>query len=175
MNDEVLSIMEQRRQANKNDNHKYRQINNEIRKRIRQTKQEHFEDKCKEIEEHQNKYDLFNLHKLVGKMAGLQRKKHTAALMDKKRNTIMGTDEKLQPWREYIQESFEDERGELEQISIKAKGIGPEITKEKNTNTLKRAKNGKRTGPDELSIEILKIIEEKYIDFLVKFFNGIYR
>lgn len=69
LTDDVLNMMEQRRKSKNKENQEYRNIKNEIRTRTRQTKQTYFEENCKEIEEPQNKYDLFNKYK---EMIGMQ-------------------------------------------------------------------------------------------------------
>lgn len=96
MNDAILSMMEQRRQFKNKDKHKYNKLNFEIRRKIREAKEVYFIEKCKEIEDLQNRYDLFNLHKKVKKIAGLNHHNPTNTLLDRNGNTISQTDDKLQ-------------------------------------------------------------------------------
>lgn len=175
MNDQILSMMEQRRQFKNTDEHTYRKLNYEIRKKIREAKETYFEEKCKEIEDLQNRYDLFNLHKKVKEMTGIQHHNPTNALLDRNGNTITQTDGKLQRWKEYIEELFDDEKEKKQHTDCIPNETGPDITKEEIVYALKTAKEGKSPGPDELPIELLKIIETEYIDILVKLFNQIYK
>lgn len=91
--------------------HKYKEINDHIRNKIRDAKEINFEVKFKEIEDLQMRYDLFNLHKNVKKLPGTQRRRPTSVLLDSNGNTIMQTHEEL----------FEDKKVNLGHIGITCK------------------------------------------------------
>lgn len=59
MTDEILELMEERRKV-KNKENEYRTINNIIKKKIREAKEQEVKEKRIEIEALQNKHDSFN-------------------------------------------------------------------------------------------------------------------
>lgn len=61
MTDDILDLIEQRGTCRKAD--KYKGICSEIKRKIRQRKAEWHTKECKEIEDYEAKYDLFNLKK----------------------------------------------------------------------------------------------------------------
>lgn len=73
---------------------KYKEFNNDIRKRIRQAKERYFEKKCKKVKEQQNKNDLFNLHKKVKKLAG----DNTGNIERRKNKNIVATKFERRVW-----------------------------------------------------------------------------
>ncbi|CAG9839912.1 unnamed protein product [Diabrotica balteata] len=85
---------------------------------------------------------------------------------------IMGTEEKLKHWQTYIEELFDDQR----QLSCDnfPEETGPEISKEEVMQAVKSLKNSKAPGPDELPVDILKLIDEDRVHLLVDLFNKIY-
>ncbi|KAK4876886.1 hypothetical protein RN001_009392 [Aquatica leii] len=95
------------------------------------------------MEEFQNKYDLFNLHKKVKEVTGLQRRSQSNILVDKNGDPIMSTEKRVQRWKEYTKKLFRDERGEIEHIHYMPEKMGPDITREKMLHALKTTKNGK--------------------------------
>src|ERR1700730_11546481 len=71
---------------------------------------------------------------------------------------LMEKDQIFQRWTEYIQELFEDDRGDLPQIR---KDIdGPNILKDEVRFAIKRMKRNKACGPDNIFAELLHATEE---------------
>lgn len=61
--------------------------------------------------------------------------------------------------KDYVEELFEDNR-QKDRIEHTERDEGPEITKEEISLALNSLKNRKAAGPDKLTAEILKLIEE---------------
>lgn len=177
MTQEIINLMDERRKHKTNPT-VYKQINKIIRKKCREAKENWMAAKCQEIEQLQVKYDTFNVHKKVKEMTGRHRKRQETVLRDNNNEIILGKENKLARWKEYIQALFDDERPYVppsadNQINEK----GPEITKEEVIHAIKSQKNGKATGLDKINVEILKLIAEndsKSLDFLTTLFNKIY-
>ncbi|CAG9834929.1 unnamed protein product [Diabrotica balteata] len=70
-----------------------------------------------------------------------------------------------------MQELFEDTAQSPTKIN---NPYGPEITNEEVTMAIKRIKDGKLPGPDEVHGEILNLLESHEITALTKLFNNIY-
>ncbi|XP_072400639.1 uncharacterized protein [Diabrotica undecimpunctata] len=171
MSDEILLLMISRRLVKgKNEEH-YKQINTEIKRKIRDAKKQWLLDKCKDIENLESKYDSFYLHKKVKEIINNRNRKKTV-LTGQQGNMIMETEEKLKHWQTYIEELFDDQRQPL--CDNFPEETGPEISKEEVMQAVKSSKNSKALGPDELPEDILKLIDEDRIHLLVDLFNKIY-
>lgn len=96
MTDGILELMDERRRCKSNNNIRYKQLQIQIRRKIREAKETYFSDKCKEIEDLQNKYDNFNLNKKVKELAGMNKRNTSNILLDKEGNIIMETEQKLE-------------------------------------------------------------------------------
>ncbi|XP_030747109.1 uncharacterized protein LOC115875737 [Sitophilus oryzae] len=158
---EILKLMNERRGV-KDNNDAYKNIQKEIRSKIREAKEVFYKRKCDEIEALQEKHDSFNVHKKVKELAGLQKKRQPSILTDQNGKIIMEMEEKLRTWKNYIIELFDDER-DINRLVTEQENSGPEITKEEVIHAIKITKDGKAAGHDELPSEILKLIEEENI------------
>ena len=78
----------------------------------------------------------------------------------------------LERWAEYIDDLFDDVRGE--RPSIKKKIDGPEITEEEIRFAVKKAKVKKAPGPDGVYTEMLKILDDFGIKRITDIANEIY-
>ena len=63
----------------------------------------------------------------------------------------------LKRWSEYIEDLFQDERGD--KPVIKKNMEGPDFTEEEVCTAIKTMKTGKAIGPDEIAIEIIKALD----------------
>ena len=174
MTDKILQLMALRRTFKGKCEQKYKQIHNEIRLQIRIAKEDFYKKKCDEIEELQMKHDSFNVHKKVKELAGTQKRKQPSTLYNSEGKIITELEERLKAWWRYVNELFTDERQEPN-LRNGQEDEGPEITKDEVIYALKRMRNGKSPGPDELPVELLKLIEERSINTLVDLFNNIYQ
>ena len=75
-------------------------------------------------------------------------------------------------WKEYTQELFQDDRGE--RPLIENANEGPSILKEEVESALKKMKNNKAAGPDEIRVELIKSLEEFGINKLTEILNEMY-
>lgn len=173
MTEEILQLMDERRKVKTRNKQKYIELHRTIRKKIRETKAKFLDEECKEIEQLQAKHDTFNLHKKVKEAAGTYRKQHTGNLCDSDGQIIFDPVEKLKSWKDYISTLYHDDRGMI--TTDRNKAEGPVIIREEVEYALKNTKNRKATGPDEIPVEILKLLkDQKALDVLVELFNLIY-
>lgn len=85
---------------------------------------------------------------------------------------MLDIDDKIKRWKEYMQTLFNDEhRDNLEELR---NTTGPSITREEVENSIRKIKNNKAAGPDEVYGDLLKLIDEDNIDVVVDLFNHIY-
>uniref|UniRef100_A0A8D8UNP4 Craniofacial development protein 2 n=1 Tax=Cacopsylla melanoneura TaxID=428564 RepID=A0A8D8UNP4_9HEMI len=169
--DEILKLMDTRRSFKHQNQQKYKEINKEIKELIRKAKQDWLEGECKEVEEFERKHDSFNLYKKIKELSGLTKKNSNNNLMDNDGHLIIDTDEKMEVWRQYIEELFDDDRPNLMETDAQS---GPEITIEEIKNAIKTSKNRKSTGPDNIPTEVFKVFGENGLFVIKELFNEIY-
>ncbi|XP_071580242.1 uncharacterized protein [Temnothorax nylanderi] len=163
MTTEILELMTERR-IQKPNPLLYKEINRKIRRKCREAKEQWMSEKCKEIE---------------GNDKGNARKHQVLTLRDANNEIITGVEAKLQVWKRYVEELFDDDRQNTPpQVDKNINESGPEITKDEVVHAIKAQKNGKATGPDNVYAEVIKLIadrEGKGLDLLIALFNAIYR
>uniref|UniRef100_A0A8D8UV16 Craniofacial development protein 2 n=2 Tax=Cacopsylla melanoneura TaxID=428564 RepID=A0A8D8UV16_9HEMI len=172
MNDEILKLMEERRTAKTKDQHMYRELKKRIRYQCRQAKEIWLKDKCREIEELQQRHDLHNLHKKIKEFTGTNRKQRSYILTDNDGNIILDIESQIRQWEGYIKTLFEDQREQIEIETVEE--TGPTILKEEVKRAIESTKSGKALGPDEVPVDVLKLIEAQHLDAITALFNRIY-
>ncbi|GFO19395.1 RNA-directed DNA polymerase from mobile element jockey-like [Plakobranchus ocellatus] len=85
---------------------------------------------------------------------------------------LMEKKEILNRWSEYVEDLFKDDR--CEKPKIKKNIAGPTILEEEVEAAIKKMKNGKATGPDNIPVEIIKALNNLGIDLTTKLLNEIY-
>lgn len=172
MTDEILLLMDERRKhKNEADDNMYRHIQRLIRSKIRVAKNEWLKRECAEIEQLQNRHDNLNLHKKLKETAGIYRKMRPIITVNQNNQIVIDNKEKSYVWEKYIESLFDDDRPPTE---INNCLNGPSITKDEIEKAIRNSKNNKAVGPDEISSEILKLLDERGITALHKMFNIIY-
>ena len=173
MTDEILDLMEVRRQFKNRNINRYREVNREIRRKIRKAKEDWLAEQCSEIEAYDHKHDSFHVHKKVKEAAGLFSNSHQYNILkDGQGNIILDNKNKLRIWKNYAEELFADDRPPF--IPDGNASSGPSITVDEVIYALRSAKNGKAPGPDDIPIEILKLLDVNGVKVLHQLFNCIY-
>ena len=81
----------------------------------------------------------------------------------------MDKEDILERWSEYVQELFEDARGQMPKINKAMEG--PPILKTEVCAALRKMKSGKASGPDDFPVEAITAIEDLEIDVTTRLFN----
>ena len=174
MTEEILDLMEERRQHKNKDNQMYKRVDKQIKSKIKQAKEQWLKEQCAEIEEYQKRYDSFNAHKKIKELTQNNRKRKPGILRDTNGKLVLSTNEKLKRWTEYINELFKDNRAEQMEIEVEDDMV-LKILKEEIKSALKNSKNGKAVGPDQIPVESLKCINDETLDIIVDLFNTVYK
>ena len=178
MTDEILKVMEERRQHKTTNEDRYRELNRTIRRKCREAKEQWLMERCCEIEQLQQKYDLHNVHKKINEITGRNRKKNIGILKDADNQILVGPEEKLKCWKEYVTKLFNDERPNRPPHTSEINETSPNITKEEVKHAVLIQKDGKAVGPDEVHAETLKLLiheDGAGLSLLTDLFNDIYR
>src|SRR5579872_4891928 len=167
--------MKERQTINERDSTDYKAANKVIKKKCEEAKDEWINANCKEIENLKNKNSKM-MHKKIKELSrhtttctsgGCIKGKDGTVL-----NLLMEKDQILNRWTEYIQELFEDDRGDLPQIR---KDIdGPDILKDEVRFAIKHMKRNKACGPDNIFAELLHAAEEFSVEKITEIANDIY-
>ncbi|GFO09608.1 endonuclease-reverse transcriptase [Plakobranchus ocellatus] len=78
----------------------------------------------------------------------------------------------LNRWSEYFEDLFKDERCEKPKIEKNIEG--PATLKEEVEAAIKKMKNGKATRPDNIPVEIIKVLDNLEIALTMKLLNAIH-
>src|SRR5579872_7213971 len=164
--------MKERQTINERDSTEYKAANKVIKKKCEEAKDEWINDNCKEIENLKNKNSKM-MHKEIKELS-----RHTTTctsggcIKGKDGTVLMEKDQILNRWTEYIQELFEDDRGDLPQI--RKDTDGPDILKDEVRFAIKHMKRNKACGPDNIFAELLHAAEEFSVEKITEIANYIY-
>lgn len=129
------------------------------------------EERCREMEELQQRHDYFNMYKKVKEVTGRKFQRTPTYLIRDNNQIITEQKELEEEWTEYIKNMFDDER-ELPEIITD--GYPLSILQTEVENAIKHAKTGKAPGPDGVYIEMLKLLNEENALRLCRLINSIY-
>ncbi|KAI5754908.1 hypothetical protein M8J77_012531 [Diaphorina citri] len=175
MTDKIMTLLEERRKYKNKNSEKYKLINKQIKKEVKVAKESWISEQCKEIENLQGKHDSFNLHKKIKEFTGLFHKNNNCVsnLTDDDGNIMINVEDKMKTWKRYIEELFNDNRPDLNEENINST-VTP-ITIREIENVIRTSKNRKANGPDDIPMEIFKILEEQGKEILKDLFDEIYK
>ena len=106
-------------------------------------------------------------------MVGRNKKPITSALLDDSNKTVIDNEDLKRHWKSYIEELFKSVEPREFEVTRDLES-SPKILKQEVVKAIKNSKIGKSPGPDQIHIEIIKLLEEENIDTLVRLFNKIY-
>lgn len=172
---EILQLMNERRSHRNRNNREYGNIHCTIRRKIREAKEEWAKDACKEIEELQERHDYYNIHKKVREVAGMYKGKRLYQLTNTDNKALNTREEITEEWENYIRNLFHDTRTQIGQINQLQTEASPDILMSEVRHAIATTKIGKAPGPDDVYIEVIKLIEEQNLGILTRLFNNIYK
>lgn len=144
-----------------------------MKRKIRKAKSEWLIRQCKELEELDRKHDSHNVHQKIRELTstGNHKSKKSITIWDDQNRQVTDENEIKQIWEAYINQLFSDNRGE-KTASLCTEGPG--ILKEEVECAIRHARNRKAVGPDNIPVEIVKLIDDENIGIITKLFNNIY-
>lgn len=168
-NDEVEELVKEKRRhyekwlttQNLEDRQQYTQINREVKRVINRTKNEAWENKCREIEQ------------FIGGTRTKMAWKTISSLRKDNKNRINLPVIQMNEWVDYYKDMLTEDRQRFKNMETRTEvqGTIPEITKTEIEKSIKKMKNGKSPGPGGLPIELLKHAPDSLIDILQVIFN----
>lgn len=173
MTNEILELMNKRRDLKNRNEYEYKQIHKLITRKIKVAKERWMEERCEEIEELQRKHDEYAIHKKI-KEINYKHQKHNNnySLRSSENRVLYEKDDVKKEWQAYIEQLFEDDRTQQPQITIKEPGLP--ILKIEVEHAIRQTKSNKAPGPDRIPVEFFKLIDENNLKTLTNVFNHIY-
>ncbi|KAF2882423.1 hypothetical protein ILUMI_23742 [Ignelater luminosus] len=128
------------------------------------------ESKTRKITAKHNKTLSADVHKKIKKATGRYKKRVPDTIKTNDGELVREIKEKLNVWQKYFEKLFQGtERPQREYFPETER---PEITQSEVKYAIKTAKGGKALGPDEIPVELLKVMEKNYIQLLITFFKN---
>ena len=162
--------MDERKTYQNADRSKYNQLNKEIINVCRKAKESWFNKQCEETEGLEKHYNSRELHVKVADL--WQNKKYNnsnGCIMDKAGNLLFEEEDIANRWKEYITELHDDNGTDMPRFAMTT---GNNILQEGVQKAITSMKNGKATGSDEISTEMLKALDDRNVK---KITQGIYQ
>jgi len=166
---EILRMMEERRKC-KNNIVEYQRMDKQIKAKCNEEKEMWLTNQCTEIEYNKGR-DSKYFHEKIKDVIGRKPSPRSGCIKSKKGRILMDVEDKLNRWSEYIQDLFEDERGPPPEIN---NDYGPSILKEEVRAAIRKMKQNKAAGPDEIPVEIFDALNDNGISHFTKLLNEIY-
>ena len=101
---------------------------------------------------------------------------YVRVLKDENGNVMVNSEAVLKRWKEYFEKLMSEENNR-EPRTEEAKVVNKKVncvSREEVKNALRRMKNDKAIGPDELPVEVWKCMGEMGIKFLNRLFNRLF-
>ena len=161
ISDESLELVNQRRQCKLTDATRYRQLNKEIRSRLKNERQAYWNNVAQELEDAAHRREYRYLYTTLRRLGGnIKRTSDNIRNID---GTFVRSDnERLNRWKEYFQNLYNHPTPEGNPADPPyLQGAAQSINDEEPSiaeiaSAIKQLKSGKAAGPDEVVAEALK-------------------
>lgn len=173
MTQDILDLMDIRRQHKTKNREKYNKIHKEIRKRIKAAKERWLKESCLEIEKLERQHDSFHLHKKLKELTGTCKTYKTSIIRDSSGKILSEVEERCTEWKNYIKELFKDDQREYQETTSN-RDKGPPILVSEVQRAIDQAKRRKTPGPDEVPAELMKLLDDESVGIITSLFNKIY-
>lgn len=156
----------------------YADLNKAVKAGVKKLKTDNLTNKINKLEDDFRRNDSHNLFKTVRELEGIP-KKSLSIIKDTKGDKQTDPDIVLNLWKEHFQShlntSFPRDESATESINVNNLDPGQfdPITTEEIKNALKKMKNKKSPGADQITTEVLRAGGESMVEMLKKIFNKI--
>ena len=155
--EEILEKMAERK-AHKNEKEKYQLLDRKIHTICDNAKEEWISRNCAEIEELEAQHKTRQMYEKVKEVTETNRRRVGNSCITNKDGRVLFDQQEIQDrWKEYIEELFKDDRGEIPQMDNEE---GPIILKEEVRKAINSLRPGKAPGDDAISTEMLQALDE---------------
>ncbi|KAF7710733.1 hypothetical protein HF521_009605, partial [Silurus meridionalis] len=145
----------------------------QVKRDVAKAKEKAYEELYKRLDTKEGEKDLYRLARQrdrAGKDV-LQ----VRAIKDGEGNVLTSEESVLRRWREYFEQLMNEENHRerrLDDVELVKQDVD-RISKEEVRAAIKRMKNGKSVGPDDIPVEAWRCLGEMAVEFLTRLFNRI--
>lgn len=172
MTEEILALMEKRREYKHKNNIQYNLVNKEIQIQIQEAKEKWMNDQCNEIENLKEQHRDRELHQKVKEVTGIWKPKHLSIIANENNDIELDPEKQKRIWERYLRNLFGDNRPTEAPEVVKGESLP--ILLEEVTKAIGDTKSNKSPGEDGISAEHFKHLSENTIRKLTRLFNEIY-
>ena len=172
MTTDILKLMEERRKAKGNEI-EYSKLCKEVKRQCDCAKEKWLGEQCQEIEEYHLSRNPKAMYQKVKELSGKKGTNTNGCIKSKDGSVLMEKQEQLERWAEYIRDLYGDDT-RAQDYTLKKTEEGPPILTEEVKKAINLTRQGKSTGPDNISIEELIALEDFGIKELTSIINEIY-
>src|SRR6218665_77439 len=159
----------------------YKRLNNKLRRTTEEAREKWWNEKCKELEDLQQKGRYDKVYKEVKRLSRKPGKGGGIEVRDNQGSILNESNEVRNRGKEYVEEIYRSEDREMhdnqeveEEIPRNEKDIGPEVLGEDVRAAIKELKNNKASGIDNIPAEMFKSLEESAMTELTRICQDIY-
>jgi len=161
MTDDILHLMQERKAAKHRNTVLYNKLDHQIRSKCNEAKEQWMQGQCEIIEEMQANHQYAAMHKKIKDVTGNVNRRKANCIKNKKGDVLFEVEDILERWSEYIRELYGDNDRAKDKPDIRCPMEGPSLLKDEILYALSSLKSGKAAGPDEISVDMLKALDEK--------------
>ncbi|XP_061621461.1 uncharacterized protein LOC133474126 [Phyllopteryx taeniolatus] len=151
----------------------YIEMRHRAKVEVAKAKQEAYDDMYGRLDTKEGEKDLYRLARQRDRDG--KDVQQVRVIKDRDGNMLTGASSVLGRWKEYFEELMNEENdreGRVEEASVVDQEVAM-ISKGEVRKALKRMKNGKAVGPDDIPVEVWKHLGEVAVEFLTSLFNRI--
>jgi hypothetical protein len=174
MTDEILNTMNARRNIKVGSAERER-LESKIRLECKRAKEKWYSDKCAEIENLEKRKNMRLMHEKVKELTDRRRniRNGSGCIMSKDGELLFEKSAVKERWVQYIHDLYKDEKRGIRPDYVG--DDGPSITQDEVSEAIKKMKDRKATGVDEIPTECLKALDTTSLKILTDLFNKIYK
>ena len=174
MTDEILNMMNARRNIKVGSAERER-LESKIRLECKRAKEKWYSDKCAEIENLEKRKNMRLMHEKVKELTDRKRniRNGSGCIMSKDGELLFEKSAVKERWVQYIHDLYKDEKRGIRPDYVG--DDGPSITQDEVSEAIKKMKDRKATGVDEIPTECLKALDTTSLKILTDLFNKIYK
>ncbi|KAK3565386.1 hypothetical protein QTP86_007665 [Hemibagrus guttatus] len=151
----------------------YKELQRRVKREVSKAKQKAYDELYTRLDTREGQKDLYRL----ARQRDRDGKDVQQVRVIKDRDGRVLTSEEIvqKRWKEYFEELMneENERGKRVEGVNSVEQKVDKIRKDEVRKALKRMKNGKAVGPDDISVEVWKCLGEAAVEFLTSLFNRV--
>ena len=180
MTEEIMKLIEDRKELKKpdqeNQTEEYNEIDKKIKDECRLAKDKWFNEQCEEVMKLEKDHNIREMHNKVKDLTKKKKgaKSASSCIMDEEGKMLFTDEEIKKRWKDYVANLYDDpDRPEAEEIIVSEQD-GRDMSIEEVKKAIKRMKNGKASGVDEIKTEHLKALDQTGLENLTALCNKIY-